>query len=192
MHEPQDVNATTSAWRVLGVFLRTGATTYGGMWAATAKLEKDLVERRQWLDRDQLTTSLLLATIIPAPRFMALAGLIGFRVAGWTGALAAALGLVLPASLLVMSGVLLMHPDVLAGPLSPLTRSIGVAIVGILFGNALVQLSGATRSGPARLRGVGVTTVVFGSIVAGVPLIVAALIGFVVGSLLIRPDGRAA
>ncbi len=182
---------TTSAWRVLWVFLGTGATTYGGMWAATAKLEKDLVETRQWLDKDQLTGSLLLATIIPAPRFMALAGLVGFRVAGWTGALAAALGLVLPASLLVMSGVLLIRPDVLAGPLSPLTRSIGVAIVGILFGNALVQLTGATRSGRARLRGAGMAAVLFGSIVAGVPLIVAALIGFAVGSLLIRPGGRA-
>ena len=30
---------------VFVVFLRAGATTFGGMWAATTKMERDLVER---------------------------------------------------------------------------------------------------------------------------------------------------
>lgn len=184
--------SSASPWRVLRVFLRTGATTYGGMWAATAKLEKDLVETEQWLEKDDLNTSLLLATVIPAPRFMALAGLVGFRVAGWTGSVCAALGLVLPASLLVVSGVLLMRPETLAGPLAPLTRAIGVVIVGILFGNALSQLSGAKRKRSARTRGWVVTVLLFASIIAGAPLIVAAMVGFAVGSVLLRPDASSA
>lgn len=178
-----------SAWRVFTVFLRTGATTYGGMWAATGKLEKDLVQRQEWLDKEQLNSALLLATVIPAPRFMALAGLIGFRVARWAGSLAAALGLVLPASLLVMSGVLLMRPEVLAGPLAPLTRSIGVVIVGILFGNAVSQLMGARGSGRARRHGAALTAVLSAFIVVGAPLIVVAPIGFAVGAVLIRAKG---
>jgi chromate transporter len=176
-------------FRVFRVFLRTGATTYGGMWAASEKLEKDLVKREKWLDKDQLRTSLVLATLIPAPRFLALAGLIGFRVGGWRGSVSAAVGLVLPASLLVLGGVLLIRPEVLAGPLSPLTRSIAVVVVGILFGNACRQLQGSKPSRRTRSRGLALTLGLFASIVAGAPLIVAAVIGFVLGALLIHDSG---
>ncbi len=178
-----------SPFRVFRVFLRTGATTYGGMWAASAKLEKDLVEREKWLDKDQLRTLLVLATLIPAPRFLALAGLIGFRVGGWRGSASAAVGLVLPASLLVLAGVLLMRPEVLAGPLSPLTRSIAVVVVGILFGNACNQLQGSKADRRTQSRGLALTLGLFASIVTGAPLIVAAVIGFVLGALLIRDQG---
>src|SRR5680860_1105186 len=119
---------------LLAIFLalvRTGSTTFGGMWAATQQLEKDLVLRRSWLSAEQLRTSIVMATLIPAPRFLAFGGLVGFRMGGWLGSLAAITGLVLPASLLVLAGVRLISPELLGGPLAPLTRVIGIAVVGL-------------------------------------------------------------
>ena len=175
---------------VFSVFLRVGATTFGGMWAATDKLERGLVDRTGWLAKEELRASFVLATLIPAPRFLGLGGLVGFRVGGWPGAFLGSLGLILPASLLVLAGAVLVGPELLAGPLGPMTRAVSIAIVGVLFGNAYRQVR--SEKGGRRHRQVGVTlsTGIFGSVVLGVPLVVSAVAGFVVGALLLRPEPK--
>ena len=177
--------------RLLGVFrvfLVVGATTFGGMWAATGKLERDLVDRTGWLPKEELRASFVLATLIPSPRFLGLGGLVGFRVGGWAGAFLGSLGLILPASLLVLAGAVLVGPELLAGPLEPLIRAVSIAIVGILFGNAYRQLQGEKGSRRHRQIGVALSAGILGSVVLGVPLVVAAVVGFVVGALLLRPE----
>lgn len=173
---------------VLRVFLVTGATTFGGMWAATRKLERDLVERAGWLPKEELRASFMLATLIPAPRFLGLAGLVGFRVRGWVGAFVGALGLILPASLLVVTAAALVGPDLLAGPLEPLTRAITIAVVGVLLANAYDQLRSELGTPSSRRTGLVLSAAILGSVVLGLPLMVAAVAGFVVGALLLRPD----
>jgi chromate transporter len=172
---------------VFGTFLRVGATTFGGMWAATDKLERDLVDRTGWLAKEELRTSFVLATLIPGPRFLALGGLVGFRVGGWPGAFAGALALVLPASALVVGAAALVGPELLAGPLEPLTRAVSVAVVGILLGNAIRQVRRERGPRRDRLTGVALTAAIVASVVLGVPLVVSAVTGFVVGAFLLRP-----
>lgn len=62
-----------------------------------------------------------MATLIPAPRFLGLGGLVGFRIDGWLGSFLGSLGLLLPGSLLVVAGAVLVGPDLLGGPLEPMT-----------------------------------------------------------------------
>lgn len=173
---------------VFGVLLKVGATTFGGMWAATAKLERDLVERTGWMSKEELRASFVLATLIPAPRFMGLGGLVGFRVHGWLGAFAGALGLILPASLIVLAATAFVGPELLAGPLGPLIRVVSIAIVGLLFGNAYRQVRGEKGTRPSRQIGVALSAAIFGSVVLGVPLVISAFAGFVLGALVLRPE----
>ncbi|SEK92212.1 chromate transporter [Blastococcus sp. DSM 46786] len=180
----------TGPRQLLGVFrtfLGVGATTFGGMWAATGKLERDLVDRTGWLPKEELRASFVLATLIPAPRFLGLGGLVGFRVGGWAGAFLGALGLVLPASLLVLAAAVVVGPELLGGPLAPLIRAVSIAIVGILFGNAYRQLRGEKGSRRHRQTGIALSAAIFVSVVLGAPLLVSAVVGFVVGALLLRP-----
>lgn len=179
------------AGELLGVFrvlLRAGATTFGGMWAATDKLERDLVDRTGWMSREELRTSFVLATLIPAPRFLGLGGLVGFRVGGWAGSFLGALGLLLPASLLVVGGAVLVGPELLDGPLEPMTRAVSIAIVGVLFGNAYRQLRSEKGTRRHRQLGVGLAAAILGAVVLGAPLVVAAVVAFVLGALLLRPS----
>lgn len=183
-----DASAARDLLAVFTVFLRLGATTFGGMWAATERLERQLVDRAGWLRAEDLRASYVLATLIPAPRFLGLAGLVGFRVRGWRGAFLASLGLILPASLLVLAAAAVVGPGLLDGPLRPLTRAITIAIVGLLFANAYREVR--TQNGTRRDRrvGVGLTVMIFLSVVLGVPLIAAGVVGFVAGGLLLRPE----
>lgn len=59
------VRAQLDVFRVL---FMAGATTFGGMWAATDKLERDLVDRAGWISKEELRTSFVLATLIPRSR----------------------------------------------------------------------------------------------------------------------------
>lgn len=172
-------------WRILASFLRIGATTFGGMWAATRKLEGDLVDRLGWLTRDELQGLLVVSTLIPAPKFLSLGGLVGFKVGGWLGSFAAVVGLILPGAALVTAGAALVQPSLLGGPLAPLETAVGIAIVGLLFGNAYHQLRSGRHELRRRMVGVGLSVALFTAIVAGVPLILAAFAGFVLGAALI-------
>lgn len=160
------------------------------MWAATRKLEKDLVERTGWLEQEDLKALFVVATLIPAPKFLSLAGLIGFRLGGWSRSLLAVLGLILPASGLVLAGVALIEPALLEGPLAPLNTAIGVAVVGLLFGNAYHQLRNPAASRRNRIVGTVLSAALFAAIVAGAPLVGVAILGFVLGPLLIRDRAR--
>lgn len=180
---------------LLAIFLtlaHTGSTTFGGMWAATQQLEKNLVLGRNWLSAEQLRASIVMATLIPAPRFLAFGGLVGFRMGGWLGSFCAITGLVLPASLLVLAGVRLISPELLSGALAPLTRAIGIAVVGLLFGNAYHQLRGKGDDRHRRTVGRLLGATIFSVIVAGMPLIVAAGGGFLVGAVLLRAQAGGA
>lgn len=174
------------AMRIFAAFLRIGSTTFGGMWAATRKLEADFVERLGWLTREELQGLLVVSTLIPAPKFLSLGGLVGFKVGGWFGSACAIIGLITPGASLVVAGVAFVRPELLRGPLAPLGTTVGIAIVGLLFGNAYHQLRTGAHGRRQRVLGVGLSVVLFGAIAAGVPLVVAAFVGFGLGAALIR------
>jgi chromate transporter len=72
------------------------------MWGGVRELERELVQRRRWLGPEELRLRLVLSTLMPAPRFIGLAGLVGFQLRGWWGSLVAVLSLLLPSSLMVL------------------------------------------------------------------------------------------
>ncbi|MCL6636910.1 MAG: chromate transporter [Alicyclobacillus sp.] len=169
------------------VFLWLGLTTFGGMWGANASTEKALIERRHWLEHEELQSYMVIATVMPSPKFLALAGLVGFKLRGWLGSAVAVVTLIFPSALMVLLGTLLIPPSLLRGVLAPLQELTGVAITGILFGNALRQLK-TTRVQPRqRWLGLGLTAAVFVVSWLGVPLILAAMLGLALSMLLIRP-----
>lgn len=179
---------TAPPWRILVSFLHIGATTMGGMWAATRKLEGHFVDRLGWLTRDELQGLLVVSTLIPAPKFLSLGGLVGFKMGGWLGSVAAVIGLILPGASLVAAGAATVHPALLQGPLARLGTVVSIAIVGLLFGNAYHQLQSARHRPRQRVVGLGLSALLFAAIVAGVPLLVAAVVGFAFGAALIRPE----
>jgi chromate transporter len=186
--DPQPAINQVSLLALFATFFRLGATTFGGMWAATQKLESQLVHRNGWLTSEELQSLLVAATLIPAPKFIGLGGLIGFRMRGWLGSAVSVFSLIAPGALLVLLGVMLISPALLAGPLAPLQRAVGIAVVGLLFGNAYHQLKGAKVKGRKRAIGIGLGLLVALAAVAGVPLLLAAAAGFAAGAVLIREN----
>src|SRR5262245_28980447 len=83
------------------LFLRLGATAFGGPAAHLAMMENEVVRRRQWLSREEFLDLLGATNLIPGPNSTEMAIHIGHRKAGWAGLLVAGSCFILPAALIV-------------------------------------------------------------------------------------------
>lgn len=84
-----------------GLFLRLGATAFGGPAAHIAMMEDEVVRRRGWLSRDDFLDLLGATNLIPGPNSTEMAIHVGYRRAGAAGLLVAGSCFILPAALLV-------------------------------------------------------------------------------------------
>jgi chromate transporter len=82
------------------VFLKIGSVLFGSGYVLLAFLQSELVERRHWIDSTQLLDATAVGQVTPGPVFTT-ATFIGYLLAGPEGALAATLGIFLPAFVFV-------------------------------------------------------------------------------------------
>jgi chromate transporter len=87
---------------VAKVFLKLGATAFGGPAAHVSLFHDETVERRRWLDGQHFLDLLGATNLIPGPNSTEMAIHIGFIRAGWPGLILAGLCFMLPAMLLVL------------------------------------------------------------------------------------------
>jgi chromate transporter len=83
------------------LFLRLGATAFGGPAAHIAMMEEEVVRRRRWLTREKFLDLLGATNLIPGPNSTELAIHVGHRRRGWAGLLVAGACFILPAALIV-------------------------------------------------------------------------------------------
>ncbi|MGP8078914.1 MAG: chromate efflux transporter [Dehalococcoidales bacterium] len=93
---------TTSRERLKEVallFLRLGATAFGGAAAYIAIMQRETVRKRGWLDDQKFLDMLGISNLIPGPTATEMALYIGLEQAGWLGYLSAGLLFIIPGML---------------------------------------------------------------------------------------------
>ncbi len=100
---PPAHSATPDALEIFLYFLRAGVSVFGSGYVLFAWLQKDLVGERGWLGLGALTQASALAQVTPGPLFTT-ATAAGFSIGGHIGALAATVGIFLPAFLSPLAG----------------------------------------------------------------------------------------
>ena len=82
-------------------FLQIGALSFGGGYAAMPLIQEQIVTRHGWLSMGEFTDLVTIAEMTPGPIAINAATFVGTRVAGIPGAMAATVGCILPACILV-------------------------------------------------------------------------------------------
>src|SRR5688572_19323559 len=98
---PEGRESPASLKQLALLFLKLGATSFGGPAAHIAMMENEVVRRRRWLSRDEFLDLLGATNLIPGPNSTEMAIHIGHRRAGWPGLLIAGSCFILPATLIV-------------------------------------------------------------------------------------------
>ncbi|GIV81761.1 MAG: chromate transporter [Anaerolineae bacterium] len=88
--------------RVGSVFLRIGATAFGGPAAHIAIMRHELVERRRWLSEQHFLDLLGATNLIPGPNSSEMTMHIGYLRAGLAGLLAGGIAFVLPGMVITL------------------------------------------------------------------------------------------
>jgi chromate transporter len=83
------------------LFLRLGATSFGGPAVHIALMENEVVRRRQWVTREEFLDLLGATNLIPGPNSTEMAIHIGHRRAGWPGLLVGGACFIAPAMVIV-------------------------------------------------------------------------------------------
>ena len=91
-------------WTLFGTFLKIGAFTFGGGYAMIPLIQKEVVEKRNWITNEDVLDIIAIAESTPGPIAVNSATFVGYRVCGFWGALCGTLGVVLP-SFLIIAGI---------------------------------------------------------------------------------------
>lgn len=113
-------------------FLRVGAAAFGGLGATLALLKRDLGERRGWLRAGDVSEALAYTKPLPGSTVVQVVTFLGWRLAGWPGAIVATVAFLVPAFAIMTVAA----AAVLALPDAPVVRSalagLQVAVIGLL------------------------------------------------------------
>lgn len=93
--------------RLLGqlftTFLSISPVTFGGGYGMIPLLEKVIVKQNKWMEPEEMVDVLAVAQTVPGSVAVNAATFIGFQVAGIAGAVAATIGVIAPAFLIVIT-----------------------------------------------------------------------------------------
>ncbi len=83
-------------------FLKIGAFTFGGGYAMIPLIQREIADNKKWIKDEDILEIVAIAESTPGPIAINAATFVGYRVAGFIGALAATLGVVLPSFLIII------------------------------------------------------------------------------------------
>ena len=84
-------------------FIRIGTFTFGGGYAMIPLIQKEVVEKRKWITDEEILEIIAIAESTPGPIAVNAATFIGYKTAGFFGALGATMGVVLPSFLIIIA-----------------------------------------------------------------------------------------
>lgn len=82
-------------------FFKIGLFTFGGGYAMIPLIEKEIVNKHQWLNMEQFADLIAIAEMTPGPIAVNSATFVGYKVAKFWGAVFSTLGVVLPSFLII-------------------------------------------------------------------------------------------
>ena len=89
-------------FQLFWTYLKIGTFTLGGGYAMLPLIQREVVDRKGWIDEEEFLNMIALAQAAPGLIAVNSAIFIGWRIGGWRGVAGAVLGAVLPSFLIIL------------------------------------------------------------------------------------------
>lgn len=83
------------------VFFKIGSFTFGGGYAMIPLIEEEIVVNKQWVKKEEVFDLFAISQSIPGAIAINTSTLVGYKIAGKLGAIAATFGVILPSFLII-------------------------------------------------------------------------------------------
>ncbi|MGA9669620.1 MAG: chromate efflux transporter, partial [Terracidiphilus sp.] len=106
VRSPENADAGKEAsaiWEIFRLFLRLGVSAFGGPAAHIGLMQREFVERRKWITREQFLDLVGACNLLPGPGSTQVAMALGYTRSGWIGLIIAGACFILPASLATLA-----------------------------------------------------------------------------------------
>lgn len=174
-----------SVSEIFVAFLLIGATSFGG--GAVAYLRSTLVAKKQWVDDKTFLEMYSISQSLPGLNTTNMAILAGDRLAGWAGAVAAVVGVILPGAVLMTLAAIAygMHGD---RPLvTAALHGVAAGATGLILAT-FFQLASKTLQGWVDLVFIAAAVILVNRLHVSVLYVLILLA--VVGTIIYRPGSR--
>ncbi|MBD5242195.1 MAG: chromate transporter [Paramuribaculum sp.] len=126
-------------------FFKIGAFTFGGGWAMISIIEKEIVDKHHWLEKDEFLDQLAVAQSLPGILAVNISVAVGDRLRGMRGSMCAALGTILPSFMIILAIAIFLTPDLIKNNeiLSKVFKGIRPAVVALIVAPVITSAKAA-------------------------------------------------
>ena len=132
-------------WQLFTSFFKIGAFTFGGGWAMISVIEKEIVDRHGWIEREEFLDLLAIAQSMPGILAVNIATAIGDKIGGMKGSIVASLGTILPSFLIILAIAIFLAPETIKNNrvLSAIFMGIRPAVVALIIAPVVTSAKAA-------------------------------------------------
>ena len=115
-------------------FAKIGAFTFGGGWAMISIIEREVVDKHQWLKRDEFLDLLAVAQSLPGILAVNISVVVGDKLRGLKGSIAASAGTIMPCFLIILAIAMFLTPETITSNpvLTAIFKGIRPAVVALI------------------------------------------------------------
>ena len=132
-------------WQLFTSFFKIGAFTFGGGWAMISVIEKEIVDRHGWIEREEFLDLLAIAQSMPGILAVNIATAIGDKIGGMKGSIVASVGTILPSFLIILAIAIFLTPETIKNNrvLSAIFMGIRPAVVALIIAPVVTSAKAA-------------------------------------------------
>lgn len=126
-------------------FLRIGAFTFGGGWAMISIIQREVVENRRWIRKEEFLDLLAVAQSLPGILAVNISVAVGDKLRGFKGSVTAAAGTILPCFSIILLIAIFLTPDLIQNNrvVSAIFRGIRPAVVALIVAPVITSAKAA-------------------------------------------------
>ena len=140
-----ETNSSAFLSRLFLSFFKIGAFTFGGGWAMISIIEREIVDKYHWIEKDEFLDLLAIAQSLPGILAVNIATSVGDKLRGTKGSIVASLGTILPSFLIILAIAIFLTPDMIKSNrvISSIFMGIRPAVVALIIAPVITSAKAA-------------------------------------------------
>ncbi len=133
-------------WELFSTLFKIGLFTFGGGYAMIAFFEREFVENKKWLDKDEFLDMVAIAESTPGPIAINSATYVGYKQAGVAGSAFATLGVALPSFIIIYTISLFLDAFLALELVGYAFKGIQAGVVYLILSAGVKMLKGMKKN----------------------------------------------